>query len=66
VSRDNETTRLNWPGLTGCAASQKLRRDAFTFTNTWPPQKDGAVSFKRMLGGNTRSVKPTRPCTFAI
>src|SRR5262245_47409829 len=29
----------------------KLRRGAFTFTNRWPPQKEGVVSFKRMLGG---------------
>src|SRR5438270_6017552 len=28
----------------------KLRRDARTFTNRWPPQKNGADSFKRVLG----------------
>jgi len=29
----------------------KLRREAGMFTNGWPPQKTGAASFKRVLGG---------------
>ena len=34
----------------------KLRRVAFTFTNRWPPQKDGAASFRRLLGGSERHL----------
>ena len=30
----------------------KLRRDMDDFTNRWPPQQDGAVSFKRVLGSD--------------
>ena len=32
-----------------------MRRVAVTFTNRGPPQKNGAVSFRRMLGGRPRT-----------
>jgi hypothetical protein len=49
----------------GYRIALKLRRAAVIVTNGWPPQKNGAASFRRMLGANRTSM-PHNLSAFAV
>jgi len=46
-------------GAQEARGAPKLRREAVVITNEWSPQKNGAVSFRRVLGSTPRPPSAT-------